>query len=153
MSSDAWENQKWISRLQGGEATRDKAIQELGRILVRGLSKSLANRSGGGLQPEDVAQEALTIILDSHDAFEDRSSFTTRAMTIATRLGIREPRRKRYSDVSLKTLGSETKTSLGASDSEHANIETGWSKQKIMNQLNLFIKSSLTDRQRRVIRV
>ena len=97
MAEQAIDNQEWISRLTGNDAARNDAIEELTRILVRGLSKSLATRYGGGLQPEDIAQEALIKILASLESFEGRSKFTTWAMTIATRLGISELRRKRYS--------------------------------------------------------
>lgn len=152
MSDRPRENEEWISMLRGEEADRDRAIEELTQILVRGLSKSLSNRYGGGLQPEDIAQEALIKILDSLDTFEGRSKFTTWAMTIATRVGISELRRKRYGDVSLNTLGADGEASFELSEPENGDADNGLEKQELLNRLKKLIDSDLTDKQRLAIR-
>ena len=93
----------WVERLRSPGRIRDATLEELRRILVRGLGRSFSAR-GGEAFAEDVAQEALLRILDSLDSFAGRSRFTTWAMTIAVRLGISELRRKRFQDVSLQQL-------------------------------------------------
>ena len=45
----------WVTRLTVEQAVRDAAIAELRALLVRGLTKSLSIRYGGGIQVEDVA--------------------------------------------------------------------------------------------------
>ena len=97
----------WITRLKGEPAVRDAALSELSEFLLRGLSKSMSVRYGGGYLPEDVVQDALVKIMDSLDQFEGRSRFTTWAMTVATRIGISEMRRKHYQDVSINAFATE----------------------------------------------
>ena len=152
MTDRALENETWISRLQGASSERDEAIDELSNILVRGLSKSLSSRCGGGLQPEDIAQEALLKILDSLDSFEGRSKFTTWAMTIATRVGISELRRKRYGDVSLDAIGSDVDSAISLADSDKSESDSGLEKQELMVELKRLIDTELTERQRLAIR-
>lgn len=152
MSEQDSVNDDWVTRLRGDREQRDQALEELGQILVRGLSKSLASRYGGGLQPEDIVQEALIKILDSLDSFEGRSKFTTWAMTIATRLGISELRRKRYSDVSLDALAQEGQNGLELVDAEHDDSSGNLDKQDLLAELKRLIDSELTEKQRLAIR-
>ena len=88
------ETDPWVQRLSGTDPERELAIKELSALLHRGLTFSLSKKYGGGLQTEDVVQESLIKILKSLETFEGRSKFTTWAMTIATRVGISELRRK-----------------------------------------------------------
>ena len=89
----------WVVRLKDpNDSVRDQALEELRDLLIRGLSKSLNNHYGTRkFCPEDAVQEALIKILDKIDTFEGRSKFTTWAMTIATRIGIAELRRRHLS--------------------------------------------------------
>lgn len=152
MAERVIDNEEWVARLTGDESVRNQAVEELSQILVRGLSRSLATRYGGGLQAEDIAQEALIKILDSLDSFEGRSKFTTWAMTIATRLGISELRRKRYGDVSLEGLGADGETSFDLTDSDQQEAEDDLKKQELLALLKHLIETDLTQKQRLAIR-
>lgn len=139
-------------RLRGEGPERDAAIAELREILVRGLSGPMARRYGGGLQAEDVVQEALLKILDSLDQFAGRSRFTTWAMTIATRVGISEMRRKHYQDVSLNSFSDDGSMSieLAVDASERSDVQLD--RQSMVETLQALIDTSLTEKQRVAIR-
>jgi len=98
-------NEAWLAALQGGE--RDRAIQALRVVLVRGLRAVLAKRIPGSTDAlaEDFAQEGLIKILDNLDTFRGESRFTTWAQKIAVRVALSELRRRRWQDVSLHQLG------------------------------------------------
>lgn len=138
----------WVARLRSDSATRDDAIRELSDLLTRGLSKSLSGRYGGGLQTEDIVQDAMIKILDSLDSFEERSKFTTWAMTIATRIGISELRRKRYSDVSLNSHANDDSVSFDVPDSGTPASESGLDRHSLLEELKRLIASDLTEKQR-----
>ena len=112
MTTEVGKQDDWVVRLRGDQQERDAAIDELTDLLIRGLSKSLSGRYGSGLQSEDIVQEAIIKILDSLDTFEGRTKFTTWAMTVATRVGISEMRRKHYQDVSIETFQSDEATRI-----------------------------------------
>lgn len=138
----------WTDRLTADGPRRDLAIAELTRILIRGLTKSLSHRYGGGLQVEDVAQEAILRILGSLDQFAGRSRFTTWAMTIATRIGISELRRRYYRSVSLDLSTREGPleikipvTSAGPPDGDSDRL-------RMLETLKGLIDTVLTEKQR-----
>lgn len=132
----------WVERLRGEH--RDEAIAELRELLVRGLSHSLAQRGGGRSFAEDIAQEATIKILDSLDSFRGQSKFTTWAMTIATRLGISELRRRRYKDVSLDALMEGGALRIRQDDDQADPAE----RTRILRILSELIEGSLSERQR-----
>ncbi len=142
----------WLQRLRGEPAERDQAIAELREILLRGLSGPMSRRYGGGLQPEDVVQEALIKILDSLDQFAGRSRFTTWAMTIATRVGISEMRRKHYQDVSLDGFTGDDNMKLDLAVDEADSSETQVDRRAIVDKLQKLIDQTLTEKQRVAIR-
>lgn len=142
----------WLQRLRGEPAERDQAIAELREILLRGLSGPMSRRYGGGLQPEDVVQEALIKILDSLDQFAGRSRFTTWAMTIATRVGISEMRRKHYQDVSLDAFTGDDNMKLDLAVDEADSSETQVDRRAIVDKLQKLIDQTLTEKQRVAIR-
>ena len=146
------ERDNWLQRLSEDAADREHAIEELRNILIRGLSASLSTRYGGRLEPEDVVQEALMKILGSLDSFQGRSRFTTWAMTIATRVGISELRRKHYQDVSLDaiTAGDNLSFELAVDDSSPASEQH--EHGDILQLLHELIETELTERQRQAIR-
>jgi RNA polymerase sigma factor (sigma-70 family) len=141
----------WVDRLREGSPDRENAVEELRAILVRGLSRSLTNRYGQKIQVEDVAQEALIKILDSLDSFEGRSRFTTWAMTIATRVGISELRRKRFQDVSLESITDADGLKIEIAVDSATPTEDQMERKSILKILDDLIQSKLTDKQRQAI--
>lgn len=142
----------WVLRLRGEPEVRDAAITELREILVRGLSRPMAMRYGGGLQPEDVVQEALIKILDSLDQFAGRSRFTTWAMTVATRIGISEMRRKHYQDVSIESFQSDDSQRVEIAIDDSVDSAAEVDRALMMEHLQRLIAEELTQKQRFAIR-
>ncbi|MEM6471017.1 MAG: RNA polymerase sigma factor [Planctomycetota bacterium] len=140
----------WVMRLRGKPEQRDAALDELREILLRGLTKSMSVRYGGGYSAEDVVQDALVKIMNSLHQFAGRSRFTTWAMTVATRIGISEMRRKHYQDVSIESFASEGSSFeiAGEETEASAGIDRRW----MMEKLQSLIDGILSEKQRIAIR-
>ena len=141
----------WVRKLRADAKTRESALEDLRRILLRGMSPSLARRGGGQAFAEDVVQEALIRIMDKLDSFAGRSQFTTWAMTIATRIGISELRRRHFQDVSLDQITGdddlkfELAIDSGPAPTQHSD------REEIMTQFRELIDTHLTPKQRKVM--
>lgn len=100
-------NQEWLADLRGPE--QDQAIEDLRKILERGLIYSLSSRIKTDLetQVDDFAQDAILRILDKMDTFRGESKFTTWAQKVAVRVAFTEMRRQRWKDISLEDLMPE----------------------------------------------
>ena len=146
------EPDRWVERLQADGAERDLAIAELRELLLRGLSRSLNNRYGGGFQAEDIVQDALLKILDSLDQFEGRSRFTTWAMTIATRVGISALRRKHFQDVSLDAISAGDSLRFELAVDENTPADQNLDQRSVIQKLQELIESQLTDKQKLAVR-
>ena len=138
---------QWVERLKSDGDIRDKAIEELRGILLRGLTASCRNRYGNKVSPEDVVQDALMKVLEKIDTFEGRSKFTTWAMTIAVRIAISEMRRKHFKDVSMNDLLSDRMQFEPAAAPEP---EVGQDEERagVLRKLSEFIELNLTDKQK-----
>ena len=141
----------WVDRLRSAGEIRDAAIEELRRILVRGLRRSLTARGGGEAFAEDVAQEALLRILDSLDSFAGRSRFTTWAMTIAVRIGISELRRKRFQDVSLQQITGGENLNIDLTVDAAGSAEQQEERRFLLETLKRLVEQTLTEKQRTVV--
>lgn len=139
----------WVKRLTNSE--NEEAVAELRAILVRGLSKSLGNRYNSKIQVEDVAQDALVKILSSLGQFEGRSRFTTWAMTIATRIGISELRRKHYQDVSLDSMTTGSDLKIDIATAVERSPGSGLDRRKLLTTLQGLVETELTGKQRAAI--
>ena len=144
-------NDEWVRRLTAEPETRDQALDELRELLVRGLSSSMASRYGGGYSAEDVAQRALVKIMDSLDQFAGRSRFTTWALTIATRIGISEMRRKHYRDVSIDSLTTDGSAFEVAAEVA-VTVSTELDRKSMIGKLQTLIDEMLSEKQRFAIR-
>jgi RNA polymerase sigma factor (sigma-70 family) len=142
---------EWVDRLRSAGARRDAALEELRRILVRGLRRALPARGGGEAFAEDVAQEALLRILHSLDSFAGRSRFTTWAMTIAVRIGISELRHKRFQDVSLQQITGGDNLNIDLTVDSAGSPEQQERRTFLMETLKQLVDQTLTAKQRTVI--
>lgn len=144
------EDEAWVRRLKSEDsAQRDAAIDRLRVLLVRALNRTLTVRYGTEVPVDDIVQDALVKILDSIDQFAGRSRFSTWAITVATRVGLTELRRKRYRDVSLDT--EEGSTIVAALSDEADSAEDDSERRRILSTLSMVIQDDLTDRQRLAI--
>ena len=146
------ERDAWLIRLSEGALERERAIEELRTILVRGLERSLRHRYGGSVQAEDVAQESLLKILSSLETFQGRSKFTTWAMSIAIRIGISQLRRHYYRDISLNQYTRDGDFTIDVPAIEHDAPETQESRANMFQMLQKLIDESLSEKQRLAIR-
>lgn len=144
----------WVQRLQSTDVNeRDAALTELRDLIVRGLNRSLNNHYGTrSFNAEDVAQEALLKIMNALGKFEGRSRFTTWAMSIATRVGLSEYRRRHTKDISLDGMvaGESLKIEFAAEDKASAGQEMD--QRSVLAKLQELIDELLSDKQRLAIR-
>ncbi len=150
-SESGEESGEWVRRLRPDAPDRNAAIEELRRILVRGLSRSLAARGGGAAFAEDIGQEAVLKVMDSLDSFEGRSRFTTWAMTIATRLAISELRRRRFQDVSLEQIVGPESLKIEVAVDREPTAEETHQRHDLLVTLRKLIDTELTAKQREVL--
>lgn len=141
----------WVARLTGTPEVRDRALDELREVLLRGLRKLMASRYGGGYSAEDVVQVALLKIMDSLDKFAGRSRFITWAMTVATRVGISEMRRKHYQDVSIDSFASDG-ASFEVAEEVDVTASAELDRVSMILKLQKLIDDTLSEKQRFAIR-
>jgi len=153
MSADS-PNEDWVQRLKDVDTTvRDTALAELRELIVRGLNRSLNNHYGTrSFNADDVAQEALIKIMSALDKFEGRSRFTTWAMTIATRVGLSEYRRRHNKDISLDGIVAGDSLKIEFAEQDTRQPEQQLDQQSILRKLKELIDGELTDKQRLAIR-
>jgi RNA polymerase sigma-70 factor (ECF subfamily) len=145
-------NQEWLADLQGHN--RDKALDELGVILQRGLTYALArhlNVDEAAIQ--DFTQDALLKILENLDTFRGESRFLTWAQKIAVHTAFTELRRRRWQDVSLNGMvdvfeGDYVPQFLADSS---AGPEQKATQQLLISTLRRLIHQELTERQRKAL--
>ena len=141
----------WVIRLKGEPKVRDAALDELREYLLRGLTKSMLTRYGGGYSAEDVVQDALVKIVDSLDQFAGKSRFTTWAMTVATRIGISSMRRKHYKDVSIESFSNDG-AKFEVANVDDITMSTELDRKSMIGKLQKLIDETLSEKQRFAIR-
>jgi RNA polymerase sigma factor (sigma-70 family) len=146
------DDEELFTLIKGEGVSRDHAISELRSLLLRGLSKSLNNRYGKPYNAEDIVQEALIKVLNSLDQYEGRSKFTTWAMTVATRIGISDLRRKYHRDVSMEPFNTTDGYTMDVAIIDEPTLSNAESRAKIFTVLQNLIDTELTDKQRAATR-
>lgn len=143
-------NEEWLSDLRG--ENQDQAIDDLSRVLKRGLIYALSSRIQTDLetQVDDFVQDAILRILDKMDTFRGESKFTTWAQKVAVRVAFTEMRRQRWKDISIEDLMPEDSgdfTPLVLSDPS-PDPEKRASQTLMLEMVDEMLKTDLTDRQR-----
>lgn len=143
-------NEEWLSDLRG--ENQDLAIEDLRRVLTRGLIYALSSRISTDLeaQVDDFVQDAILRILDKMDTFRGESRFTTWAQKVAVRVAFTEMRRQRWKDISLEDLLPEDSgdfTPLVLSDPS-PDPEKLASQSQLLEMIDKMMSEALTDRQR-----
>jgi len=150
---DTRTNEEWLSELRGEK--KDQAIEDLRKILKRGLIYSLSSRIKTDLehQVEDFVQDAILRILDKLDTFRGESKFTTWAQKVAVRVAFTEMRRKRWKDISIEDLLPEDSgdfTPLVLSDPS-PDPEKRATQASMLKMVEEVLSEDLTDLQRTAI--
>jgi len=144
-------NEQWLAELRGRE--RDRAIEDLRAVIVRGLKVTFAGRVRGlDETAEDLAQDALIRTLNNLDSFRGESRFTTWAQRVAIRVAYTELRRRRWRDVSLQEVierheGSGQEPDVLA-DRGSSSPERETERKMMVETLQRFIAEELSERQR-----
>ena len=143
-------NSEWLNDLRGPD--QDQAIEDLRKVLKRGLIYSLSSRIKTDLetQVDDFVQDAILRILDKLDTFRGESRFTTWAQKVAIRVAFTELRRQRWKDISLEGLMPEDSgdfTPLVLADPS-PNPEKRATQTILTEMIETMLKEDLTDRQR-----
>jgi RNA polymerase sigma-70 factor (ECF subfamily) len=147
---DTRTNEEWLSDLRG--EYKDEAIEDLRRLLKRGLIYALSSRIKTDLehQVEDFVQDAILRILDKLDTFRGESKFTTWAQKVAVRVAFTEMRRKRWKDISIEDLLPEDSgdfTPLILSDPS-PNPDKRATQESLLKMVDQILAEELTERQR-----
>jgi RNA polymerase sigma-70 factor (ECF subfamily) len=103
------DNELWLAHLRSEGAIQHQALSDLRDALIYSLRGRLWN--GAIIDDaflEDTVQDSIIRILDRLKQFEGRSQFLTWATSISIRVAISELRRRRWKDVSLDELISDT---------------------------------------------
>ena len=143
-------NSEWLNDLRGPD--QDRAIEDLRKVLKRGLIYSLSSRIKTDLetQVDDFVQDSILRILDKLDTFRGESRFTTWAQKVAVRVAFTELRRQRWKDISLEDLMPEDSgdfTPLVLADPS-PNPEKRATQTILTEMIETMLKEDLTDRQR-----
>ncbi|MGB2964812.1 MAG: sigma-70 family RNA polymerase sigma factor [Anaerolineales bacterium] len=143
-------NEEWLTDLQG--PNQDQAIEDLRKVLKRGLIYALSSRIKTDLeaQVEDFVQDAILRILDKMDTFRGESRFTTWAQKVAVRVAFTEMRRQRWKDISLEDLLPEDSgdfTPLVLADPS-PDPEKRATQNVMSEMIETMINEDLTERQR-----
>jgi RNA polymerase sigma-70 factor (ECF subfamily) len=143
-------NEEWLTDLRG--PNQDQAIEDLRKVLKRGLIYALSSRIKTDLeaQVEDFVQDAILRILDKMDTFRGESRFTTWAQKVAVRVAFTELRRQRWKDISLEDLLPEDSgdfTPLVLADSS-PDPEKRATQNAMAEMIETMINEDLTERQR-----
>ena len=143
-------NEEWLNDLRG--SNKDAAIEDLRKILKKGLIYSLSSRISTDLEAkvEDFVQDAILRILDKMDTFRGESKFTTWAQKVAVRVAFTEMRRQRWKDISLEDLLPEDSgdyTPLVLSDPS-PDPERRASQSQLLEMVDSMLSNDLTERQR-----
>ena len=143
-------NEEWLSDLRG--KNQDQAIEDLRKVLTRGLIYSLSSRISTDLEAnvDDFVQDSILRILDKMDTFRGESKFTTWAQKVAVRVAFTEMRRQRWKDISLEDLLPEDSgdfTPLVLSDPS-PDPEKRASQSQLLEMIEKMMMEELTERQR-----
>jgi len=143
-------NEEWLNDLRSDN--QGQAIEDLGRVLKRGLIYALSSRIQTDLeaQVDDFVQDAILRILDKMDTFRGESKFTTWAQKVAVRGAFTEMRRQRWKDISIEDLMPEDSgdfTPLALSDPS-PDPEKRTSQTLMLEMVDEMLRTDLTDRQR-----
>jgi RNA polymerase sigma-70 factor (ECF subfamily) len=143
-------NEEWLSDLKG--EGQDQAIEDLRRVLKKGLIYALSSRIKIDLetQVDDFVQDSILRILDKMHTFRGESKFTTWAQKVAVRVAFTEMRRQRWKDISLEDLLPEDSgdfTPLVLSDPS-PDPEKRATQTQLLEMIENMLSEDLTERQR-----
>lgn len=142
-------NSEWVSELGIPGSPRNKALEDLRQILIRGLRSAFRGQLSRRDREfselfDDFAQEALVKIVAGLDSFQGLSQFTTWAHKICIRIAFAELRRLRWKDVSLDAMLDSGKQPEVLTSEPDASGD----RKDMLTWMTQAIKEELTEKQR-----
>lgn len=151
-SSTSRDNKAWLDDLRATGSRQQQALNDLSRLLFRGLAASFrGDRRIDDAFLEDAAQDALLRILERLESFRGDSQFSTWALSIAVRTALSELRRRRWRDVSLDDVTSDGALDVERSVDGSTDAARRTEQHAILQALSKLIATALSDRQRDAI--
>ena len=143
------DNAAWVASLNSDGPEQQAALADLRSALLGGLHRALSNH----VRPddaflEDTVQDALVRILDRLSQFEGRSRFLTWAMSIAIRVAMSELRRRRWKDISLDDVMSDSDFTPERAVDDTRGPQTAAEQNAILSKMHELIQNDLTEKQR-----
>lgn len=141
-------DERWVADISASGHDREAALADLRSFLVAGLTRAFGQSDIGSALIEDVAQEALSRILDRIQTFRGDSRFVTWAMAIATRAMLSKLRRAHWANVSLDEMAAAGLIPpLATVVSNDENLD----RVRLLEVVRASIENDLTERQRQTI--
>lgn len=148
---DLQNDQDWLDALASSGDQRERALTQLRELLVRGLRRGFAGRSGrSDSSVEDAAQEAVLKIIANLHSFQGASRFTTWAMSIAVRTAIGQARRAHWRDVSLDEMVEAGRIRPAAKELQRTG-EDKIAFERLVGVILKGVQNALTEKQRQTI--
>ncbi len=155
-------NEVWLSELRNGHPNQTQAIEDLLKILNRGILSYLYSRSDLNHLAEtelrqmsnDFSQDALLKIQANLDKFQGKSKFTTWASKIAANHTISELRRAKWRDFSLDAMtetGSSLQEIMEFPEAQSRNPDAESERRQVWDAIEFVINNELTGRQRQAL--
>ncbi len=152
-------NADWLDSLHAKGPVYEATVADLRVIIRAGLPHALTGWLAHADEQfdaliEEVTQETLLRVLAHLDSFEGRSQFTTWVHKIAVNLALTELRRRRWRDVSLEKLATESGEAMmptGFAD-KSTDPQRAAERNEIGEMIQRVIKEELTEKQRLALR-
>ncbi len=146
------DEQRWVQDLSQAGTTQEAALTDLRKILERGLRASLASRLGNDASLlDDIVQDSLLKILDKLHTFQQKSRFTTWAMSVAVRVAITELRRRHWKNVSLDDVSGDADYNPHEAVDTRLSPEQQTTQHEILQKMRELIETQLTEKQKTVL--
>lgn len=136
-------NEDWLAGLSSSGPRLHDACEALRGVLIRRLSRTLADQGVDPALIEDFAQDGLVRVLDGLASFRGDSKFTTWATVIALRAAYTELRRARWKDRNLDEIGLDHWPADAV-----PTAETSLQRRSLFTTMQRVIERQLTPHQR-----
>lgn len=145
-------NEQWMKALRKPGSQRDKALNDLRKLLVQALQQTFPRRWGvDSTLIEDFVQDALIKILSGLSSFRGEGHFTAWARTIALREAFTEMRRLRWSDVSLDRRLEDEEFAPEMLVDRSTGPEKQAIQERILQVAHRIVNTELTEKQRQAL--
>lgn len=157
---DTRSNEAWLRALRAEGRARREALDDLRDYLLRAVLVYLRRRrrdlddwtqEHARQFAEDIVQDVLLAIDANLNKFRGEAKFTTWAYRFALNAAVSELRRRRYRDLSLDALQTQSLAHVYVREPRQARPETIAGRRAMLALLEEIIERELTARQRMAV--